>query len=139
MWGKANGAKRRWLSGRVLAGGLAAGMTGLPLIVAAVAFGGSLQGCGGCHSGTITVSWGFNAGSNGCQPGDKVAVRVDNNDMVVYPDCTDYSATTPSVGPGTHVLDLTLFDGGGALVEQGQPLNVDVCGSISTPTYYFSS
>ena len=85
------------------------------------------------------MAWDFVAGSSGCQPGDTVSVRVDNNAMVLHPNCTDMGVVTPALDPGTHTVDIALYDANNALIEASPVQNVAVCGDVSAGTYDFSS
>ncbi|HVU52732.1 MAG TPA: hypothetical protein VHL80_18755 [Polyangia bacterium] len=116
--------------------------------VLAIALGGALAGCGGGGGGgavcaaPISVTWDFLPGT-GCQPGDSVTVRVDDNTMLHNVPCTDFGAETPAVEGGvTHAVDLTLFDGAGNPIENSGAIQVPVgCGPTPADAgnYSFSS
>jgi hypothetical protein len=130
--------RKRWVLGSVSFAGLG--------LLAAIALGGTLQGCGGgggggSCGGAISVTWDFLPGFS-CQPGDTVTVRVDDNTMLANVPCTDYGAVTPAVqGNVTHSVDLTLFDAAGTPVENSGAIAVPVaCGTTADAgNYSFSS
>jgi hypothetical protein len=135
--------RKRWAAGSVSRVALG--------VVAVVAVGAGLAGCGGggsappppppCADGFITARWDFVAPFD-CQPGDQVTVRVDDNTMLATFPCTAFSGTTPSVAGGvTHTVDLTLFDGVGNPIEQSSPIQVpvDCAQTVVLPVYDFSS
>jgi len=115
----------RWVWGSVSFAGLG--------VLAALALGGTLQGCGGggggC-SGAVSVTWDFVPGSGGCFQGDYVVVRVDDNTMTMQYDCTAGSVVTPAVEGGvTHTVDLTLFDATNTVIDQPPAQSIFVpCG-----------
>jgi hypothetical protein len=118
---------------------------GLAVLAVAV-LGASLSGCGGgggggtCAAGAIQVTWGF-ASNSTCQPGDVVTVRLDNdNTQLVDIPCDQNGGLITGVAPGTHTIDLTLFDAGGNVVSPPvpDPATIDVpCGGTYAANYTF--
>jgi hypothetical protein len=129
--------RKRWATGSISRAGLG--------VLAAIALGGVLEGCGGGGGGgcaaAISVTWDFAPGTS-CQPGDSVTIRIDDNTMLQNVPCTAFGAVTPAVqGNVTHSVDLTLFDGAGNAVENSGAIAVPVaCGTTADAgNYTFSS